>query len=270
MRSVLVIGGNNTIDFTLYDKDVIIKCISSCHVLILTEEYFHEIYKLIDTSGHVLTADNTEATKSLSKIIGTPLLVVLSLTGNIYISSLKDNIIHSNNINIPPNAFQYTTILAPIVASLTVALYKHGFPTSQQQLDKLSSIIKTVSTVVIQSDAGISDNNDYVIPNDKVLNKLTAKLGSIMFPGSACPLTGQINPKNFEHMLTFIDSLRHDACICEKLPNILVGDNYRDFLDIIINCQGHIITSGIGKSGLVASRMSSSLMSTGIIIITLY
>ena len=42
-----------------------------------------------------------------------------------------------------------------------------------------------------------------------------------------------------------------------------IGKDFFDALEIIINTKGRVIVSGIGKSGIIAQKISSTLSSTG-------
>lgn len=42
-----------------------------------------------------------------------------------------------------------------------------------------------------------------------------------------------------------------------------IGDGFRDAVELVLNCRGHVITTGMGKSGLIAQKISATLASTG-------
>ncbi len=42
-----------------------------------------------------------------------------------------------------------------------------------------------------------------------------------------------------------------------------IGDNFVKAVDLIINCKGKVIVTGVGKSGLIGRKISSTLSSTG-------
>lgn len=59
-----------------------------------------------------------------------------------------------------------------------------------------------------------------------------------------------------------IDTLRIEAeSILKLVPRL--GDNFVQAVESIINCKGKIILTGIGKSGQVARKISSTFSSTG-------
>eukprot|EP00111_Clytia_hemisphaerica_P024334 TCONS_00071795-protein len=66
-----------------------------------------------------------------------------------------------------------------------------------------------------------------------------------------------------QNMEEFMISIRKDAEAATALAERLKPDLVKGFVDIIEKCNGCLITSGIGKSGIVAERMSRSLSSTG-------
>ena len=42
-----------------------------------------------------------------------------------------------------------------------------------------------------------------------------------------------------------------------------IGDEFLKALNLILECQGKLIISGIGKSGIIARKMASTMSSTG-------
>lgn len=61
----------------------------------------------------------------------------------------------------------------------------------------------------------------------------------------------------------FKRSLLADADVAKRIANTLDTKNTTNFVTLIQNCTGVVLTSGIGKSGIVAERLSASLASTG-------
>ncbi len=42
-----------------------------------------------------------------------------------------------------------------------------------------------------------------------------------------------------------------------------VGTEFEEAVNIILNCKGRVIVTGIGKSGIVAKKIAATLTSTG-------
>jgi arabinose-5-phosphate isomerase len=42
-----------------------------------------------------------------------------------------------------------------------------------------------------------------------------------------------------------------------------IGENFRKAVEILLNCEGRVIVSGMGKSGIIAQKIASTLTSTG-------
>ncbi len=53
-----------------------------------------------------------------------------------------------------------------------------------------------------------------------------------------------------------------EAAALEQLAGLL-DDSFRQAIDRIVQCPGHVITLGIGKAGLVAQKIAATLCSTG-------
>jgi len=43
----------------------------------------------------------------------------------------------------------------------------------------------------------------------------------------------------------------------------LIDDNFQNAVDLIINCRGRIVVTGIGKAGIIGQKISATLASTG-------
>ncbi|MCZ5436067.1 SIS domain-containing protein, partial [Escherichia coli] len=49
----------------------------------------------------------------------------------------------------------------------------------------------------------------------------------------------------------------------QNLSKQLDSGQYQRVLNLIMNCKGHVILSGMGKSGHIGRKMSATLASTG-------
>ncbi len=49
-----------------------------------------------------------------------------------------------------------------------------------------------------------------------------------------------------------------------KKINSVFGKSFVDSIELILNCRGKVITAGIGKSGLIARKVSATLASIGV------
>lgn len=56
--------------------------------------------------------------------------------------------------------------------------------------------------------------------------------------------------------------LRIEASAVESLAQRLNGD-FQQAIDLILNCQGRVVVSGMGKSGHIANKIAATLASTG-------
>jgi arabinose-5-phosphate isomerase len=59
------------------------------------------------------------------------------------------------------------------------------------------------------------------------------------------------------------DVLNAEARSLNTVSALLNSDNFIPFIRIMHQCRGHIILTGIGKSGLIAQKISATLASTG-------
>jgi len=56
--------------------------------------------------------------------------------------------------------------------------------------------------------------------------------------------------------------LRLEAAAVAALGEQL-GDAFRQAVQMVLDCRGHVVTTGMGKSGLIAQKISATLASTG-------
>ena len=42
-----------------------------------------------------------------------------------------------------------------------------------------------------------------------------------------------------------------------------IGDNFEKAIDILYNCKGRVIITGMGKSGLIGKKIAATMSSTG-------
>lgn len=42
-----------------------------------------------------------------------------------------------------------------------------------------------------------------------------------------------------------------------------IDDNFQKAVDLVINCSGRIVVTGIGKAGIIGQKISATLASTG-------
>ncbi|MDE1231504.1 KpsF/GutQ family sugar-phosphate isomerase [Vibrio aestuarianus] len=62
---------------------------------------------------------------------------------------------------------------------------------------------------------------------------------------------------------SIIDTFKHQATALNEMANNIVLEQYQKAINYIINCQGHTIICGMGKSGHVGKKISATLASTG-------
>ncbi|WP_140412526.1 SIS domain-containing protein, partial [Escherichia coli] len=58
-------------------------------------------------------------------------------------------------------------------------------------------------------------------------------------------------------------TLAEQSAALQNLSKQLDSGQYQRVLNLIMNCKGHVILSGMGKSGHVVRKMSATLASTG-------
>ncbi len=66
------------------------------------------------------------------------------------------------------------------------------------------------------------------------------------------------------------DILRLEAESIERAADRLEADSIKRALDLIANCPGNVIVTGIGKSGVIAQKIAQTLTSTGTVAIFLH
>ncbi|MBC8205347.1 KpsF/GutQ family sugar-phosphate isomerase [bacterium] len=56
--------------------------------------------------------------------------------------------------------------------------------------------------------------------------------------------------------------IRHESQAISRLES-RVGENFMQALSLLEKCRGHVVVTGVGKSGIVARKLSATLSSTG-------
>ena len=77
-------------------------------------------------------------------------------------------------------------------------------------------------------------------------------------------LESEFNPSTSEAIINRArDVLDAEARCLSMVSALLNVDTFIPFIRIMHQCRGHIILTGIGKSGLIAQKISATLASTG-------
>ncbi len=72
----------------------------------------------------------------------------------------------------------------------------------------------------------------------------------------------QINDRNQNYLKQAREVLLLEA-ECVKRQAEIIGDDFIKAVELIIRCQGRVVVTGMGKSGLVGRKVSATLSSTG-------
>ena len=62
---------------------------------------------------------------------------------------------------------------------------------------------------------------------------------------------------------SIVDTFKHQANALNEMADSIDLEQYQKAISYIINCQGHVIVCGMGKSGHVGKKISATLASTG-------
>lgn len=60
-----------------------------------------------------------------------------------------------------------------------------------------------------------------------------------------------------------VELLHHEANAIEKTISRLSADAVERAVELLVNCDGKVVVSGIGKSGVIANKIAATLASTG-------
>jgi len=71
-----------------------------------------------------------------------------------------------------------------------------------------------------------------------------------------------MSPMSNDHLSYAKEVLKTEASAIEAVAARL-GDSFLKALDLVTDCQGQIVVTGVGKSGIVAQKISATLASTG-------
>ena len=69
--------------------------------------------------------------------------------------------------------------------------------------------------------------------------------------------------KQYKFDLDYIRQVIQSEADAVKSMADIVDDTFSTALDMLYNCSGSVIVSGIGKAGIIAQKISATLASTG-------
>ena len=93
----------------------------------------------------------------------------------------------------------------------------------------------------------------------KQLRAKLAEVAEIVLPEI---VTVQTSCDGTEKLLLRLQALREEAqAILDQIP--FLNENFEKAVDMMYNCQGKIIVTGVGKSGHVGAKIAATLASTG-------
>ncbi|XP_062508700.1 uncharacterized protein LOC134184942 isoform X2 [Corticium candelabrum] len=132
------------------------------------------------------------------------------------------------------------------LGGLLAGLYHRGFPQTKEDLTELGRAANLTGSICCQILGAV--------PDDFARKELKGEINKV----SSCSPTGmQPNIEEFEK------SLETDGLAASQLVGYTDSQSVDAFVDILFQCQGNVVLSGLGKSGIVGQRMASSLASTG-------
>ncbi len=62
---------------------------------------------------------------------------------------------------------------------------------------------------------------------------------------------------------SIVETFQHQAEALQNMANTIDFEEYQKAISFILNCKGHVIICGMGKSGHVGKKISATLASTG-------
>ncbi|XP_028413198.1 uncharacterized protein LOC114536040 [Dendronephthya gigantea] len=141
------------------------------------------------------------------------------------------------------------------LGGLVSGLYYNGLPTDEDSLRKLGNIANVVGGACCEVLGGL--------PTEESCLKLEKGLEGLLEIKIS-----KTDERSVESSVKsspgFQESLKLDADCVSAISSSLETIAVDEFINILENCSGRVLVSGIGKSGIVARRMSASLASTGI------
>jgi arabinose-5-phosphate isomerase len=132
------------------------------------------------------------------------------------------------------------------LGGLIAGVISRGIPSTEADLRWLGSLANGFGATCVQYVGGVPGKGarDTLMSYVKDLYELPS-LSTAPSPDYKASMTADM-----EAIKTAIEALN--------------DSNVKAFFDVITSCKGQILTSGVGKSGVVASRLSGSLSSIGI------
>lgn len=156
------------------------------------------------------------------------------------------------------------------LGGMIAGLYHWGLPNHAQSLSRLGELASATGAACVRTLGALPNpltSRKVVLDmlSTQVRDKLPTTLTSNSGNTSQKPLTSNTNRTNENQFknVPFYQSIDADLRAVDALKHTN-HHNMHEFVTRILNCTGRVFTTGIGKSGAVAARLSASLSSIGI------
>ncbi|XP_065899706.1 bifunctional ribokinase/ribose-5-phosphate isomerase A-like [Dysidea avara] len=226
--------------------------------LLGTEQELIECVKLAD----VLKPAKAAADDMLSMLTGTRSTSAADLAHQLQqqCGSTLVAITHGSELSILANEHHVVEVPALIVdkvvdttgagdaflGGIVAGLSNRGLPTDKEQLRWLGQVANSFGAACVQTIGGT--------PTEQSRNTLMTYLKDL---GLGVSITEE------EKCQSFQESLKNDMAATRHAGQLDMVE-VDNFISRLMNCEGQLFVSGVGKSGVVAQRLAASLSSVGV------
>eukprot|EP00040_Diaphanoeca_grandis_P016497 m.85136 g.85136 ORF g.85136 m.85136 type:complete len:595 (-) comp25835_c0_seq2:324-2108(-) len=149
------------------------------------------------------------------------------------------------------------------LGGLVAVLYHDGLPETIEDLQKLGAVANTTGASCCQVLGGLPDSTSGNLVTSLLKGSFGEKYSSFLTTPSVDDQ--HIDTSTHTDLLTtaFATSITHDIKSLHATLQTIDYSEITRFIEIIHNCKGRVLTTGLGKSGMVARRMAVSLSSIG-------
>ncbi|XP_046855814.1 uncharacterized protein LOC124448907 isoform X2 [Xenia sp. Carnegie-2017] len=231
--------------------DELIQCVKTADILKPAKHAAREMMSVLRPGSEM--NDMFELTKSMRTECGSS-LIAITCGKDSSILATEDHVVEVPTASVT-NMVDATGAGDAFLGGLIAGLYHYGQPNDENTLRRLGQLGNLVGATCCQVLGAL--------PTEESRNKLREQSEKLLGHKISSLPDENINTYEEQILQGFKESLDLDIKYSSKIVESLDKNTVERFVSFLEDCSGRVLVSGIGKSGIVAHRMASSLASTG-------
>ncbi|CAB4027692.1 aRABinose 5-phosphate isomerase, partial [Paramuricea clavata] len=230
--------------------DELIECVRTADILKPAKHAAKEMLPYL--ASEIMVDNMVELTKVMREACGSK-LIAITCGEDSSILATENHLVEVPAVRVS-RVVDATGAGDAFLGGLVSGLYYNGLPSDETNLRKLGQLGNIVGGACCEVLGAL--------PTEESRIKLDKELEELLGAKIAISRT-ENNDDTAERLQGFKESVKLDVECATTISGSLETAAVESFIDILENCSGRVLVSGIGKSGILAQRMSASLASTG-------